>query len=49
MFDSQDANKDGVITKDEARRPEFFERMDADKNGKVTLEELQEAMKSFQR
>ncbi|MFO0427360.1 MAG: efflux RND transporter periplasmic adaptor subunit [Planctomyces sp.] len=49
MFESQDANKDGVITKDEARRPEFFERMDADKNGKVTLEELQEAMKSFQR
>jgi Ca2+-binding EF-hand superfamily protein len=49
MFDSQDKNKDGVITKDEATRPEFFDRMDADKDGKVTPAEMQEAVKSFQR
>jgi|GEM_PF-6712677 len=37
-----DANKDGVVTKDEVRRwPRgSFDRADADKDGKVTLDEL---------
>ena len=41
-----DANKDGVITKDEHPRPESFDRSDSDGDGKITLEELQQA---FQR
>ncbi len=48
MFDTQDKNKDGVITKDEASRPEFFDGMDGDKDGKVTLEEMQKAFERFQ-
>ncbi len=47
MFDAQDKNKDGVITKDEASRPEFFDGMDGDKDGKVTLEEMQKAIERF--
>lgn len=46
MFDGMDANKDGVITKDEHPRPESFDRSDANGDGKLTLEELQQA---FQR
>ncbi len=46
IFESMDANKDGVITKDEHPRPESFERGDADGDGKITLDELQQA---FQR
>lgn len=42
-FESMDANKDGVVTKDEHPRPEFFDRSDKDGDGKITLEELQKA------
>ena len=40
-FQSMDANKDGVVTKDEHPRPEFFDRSDKDGDGKITLEEMQ--------
>ncbi len=43
MFDSMDANKDGIVTKDEHPRPEFFDRSDKDGDGKITLEEMQQA------
>ena len=43
MFEGMDANKDGVVTKDEHSRPEFFDRSDKDGDGKLTLEEMQEA------
>ena len=42
-FESMDANKDGVVTKDEHPRPEFFDRSDKDSDGKITLEEMQKA------
>jgi len=42
-FESMDANKDGVVTKDEHPRPEFFDRSDKDGDGKITLEEMQKA------
>jgi HlyD family secretion protein len=45
MFESMDANKDGVVTKDEHPRPEFFDRSDKDGDGKLTLEEMQEAIR----
>ena len=48
IFERQDANKDGVLTKDEVTRPESFDRMDADADGKVTMEEMTEAFKQFQ-
>lgn len=41
MFDGMDKNKDGIVTKDEHPRPEFFDRSDKDGDGKLTLEELQ--------
>lgn len=40
-FESMDANKDGVVTKEEHPRPEFFDRGDKDGDGKITLEEMQ--------
>ena len=42
-FESMDANKDGVVTKDEHPRPEVFDRSDKDGDGKITLEEMQKA------
>lgn len=44
MFDAMDANKDGIVTKDEHPRPEFFERTDADSDGQLTLEEQTSAI-----
>jgi len=44
MFASMDANKDGVVTKDEHPRPEFFDRSDADGDGKLTLDEMKQAI-----
>ena len=44
MFEGMDANKDGVVTKDEHPRPESFDRSDADGDGKLTLDELKQAM-----
>ncbi len=41
MFESMDKNKDGIVTKDEHPRPEFFDRSDKDGDGKLTLEEMQ--------
>jgi acetyl esterase/lipase len=38
-FDQLDRNKDGVLTKDEVRRRDFFERADANNDGKITREE----------
>ena len=43
MFEGMDKNKDGVVTKDEHPRPEFFDRSDKDSDGKITLEEMQQA------
>ena len=40
MFDGMDTNKDGIVTKEEHPRPEFFDRTDADSDGKLTLDEL---------
>lgn len=42
MFDEQDTNKDGSISKDEftAHALKRFEAMDGDKNGSVTKEEI---------
>lgn len=48
MLEGMDANKDGVVTKDEHPRPEFFDRSDANGDGKITLEEMQEAFKRMQ-
>lgn len=48
IFDRQDANKDGFITKDEASRPESFDQMDKDGDGKVTLQEMQDAFRQMQ-
>lgn len=48
IFDRQDTNGDGVITKDESARPESFDRIDLDGDGKVTLEEMQAAFKKMQ-
>lgn len=41
MFEGMDKNKDGIVTKDEHPRPEFFDRSDKDADGKLTLEEMQ--------
>ena len=41
MFESMDKNKDGIVTKEEHPRPEFFDRSDKDGDGKLTLEEMQ--------
>ena len=43
MFESMDKNKDGIVTKDEHSRPEFFDRSDKNGDGKITLEEMQQA------
>ncbi len=48
IFERQDANKDGFITKDESSRPEGFDRMDANSDGKISLEEMTEAFRQFQ-
>jgi HlyD family secretion protein len=48
MFDSMDKNKDGVVTKDEHPRPEFFDRTDLNSDGKLTSEEMQEAFRKMQ-
>jgi hypothetical protein len=45
MFEGMDKNKDGVVTKDEHPRPEFFDRSDKDGDGKLTLEEMQAAFR----
>ena len=47
MFEGMDKNKDGVVTKDEHPRPEFFDRSDLNGDGKLTLEELQEAIQKM--
>ncbi len=50
MFEDNDTNKDGVISKSEwaARGEKMFDDMDANKDGKITLEEMkaQRAMKN---
>jgi HlyD family secretion protein len=45
MFESMDKNKDGIVTKEEHPRPEFFDRSDKDGDGKLTLEEMQSAVR----
>jgi HlyD family secretion protein len=45
MFEGMDKNKDGIVTKDEHPRPEFFDRSDKDGDGKLTLEEMQAAFR----
>ncbi len=47
MFESMDKDKDGVVTKSEHPRPEFFDRSDLNGDGKLTLEEMQEAIKKM--
>ncbi len=48
MFESMDKNKDGVVTKEEHPRPEFFDRSDLNSDGKLTSEEMQEAFRKMQ-
>ena len=48
-FDQLDRNKDGVLTKDEVRRREFFERADANNDGKITREEAAALASNAQR
>lgn len=43
LIDRLDANKDGVLTKDESDMQGNFDKMDADNDGKVTLDELKAA------
>ncbi|MFO1002592.1 MAG: efflux RND transporter periplasmic adaptor subunit [Planctomycetaceae bacterium] len=45
MFEGMDKNKDGIVTKEEHPRPEFFDRSDKDGDGKLTLEEMQAAFR----
>lgn len=45
MFAGMDQNKDGVVTKDEHPRPEFFDAADRDGDGKLTLEEFELAFR----
>lgn len=47
MFESMDKDKDGVVTKSEHPRPEFFDRSDLNGDGKLTVEELQEAIQKM--
>ncbi|MEZ6039511.1 MAG: HlyD family efflux transporter periplasmic adaptor subunit [Planctomycetaceae bacterium] len=48
IFDRQDKNKDGAITKDEASRPETFDQTDGNGDGKITLDEMMEAFRKRQ-
>jgi Ca2+-binding EF-hand superfamily protein len=44
MFERDDANKDGRVTREESRLPSaWFERADANKDGALTLDELANA------
>ncbi len=45
MFESMDKDKDGIVTKEEHPRPEFFDSSDKNGDGKLTLEEMQEAFR----
>jgi len=46
MFERQDTNKDGRITRDEGRMPSaWFERADANKDGALSVAELTESRK----
>lgn len=48
LFERDDANKDGRLTRDETKMPAaWFERADANEDGALTLAELNEAGKSF--
>lgn len=51
IFDRQDANKDGKLSKDEAseRMRENFDQMDTDKDGAVSKEEFTQGMSQFRR
>lgn len=47
MFERDDANKDGKLTREETRMPSaFFEKADANKDGALTLAELTNARKN---
>lgn len=47
MFERDDANKDGRLTREETRMPAaWFERADANKDGALTLAELNDASKN---
>lgn len=46
MFEGMDKDKDGIVTKEEHPRPEFFDRSDKNGDGKLTLEEMQEAFRA---
>ncbi|HTV22654.1 MAG TPA: hypothetical protein VMG12_28390 [Polyangiaceae bacterium] len=47
MFERDDANKDGRLTREETRMPSaFFEKADANKDGALTLAELGNARKT---
>ena len=40
-FPKSDANKDGIVSKEEFRGPQrMFDRIDADQNGKLSKEEI---------
>lgn len=47
MFERDDANKDGKLSREETRMPSaFFEKADANKDGALTLAELTDARKN---
>ena len=50
-FDKADANHDGVLTREEAKKmpmlPKHFDEVDANKDGKVTREEMYAATKKM--